>query len=202
MEESVRYYMEYMPKARKGSHKRGKFTTNKKGTRYILSNLQYEQVRKWLLQHCPQNAKWEATSWRNKLLITASLGKYLKWITLISKKWCSIAIGSLIGDKVNGCVVDPETNLVFVNLGKFQGKYKENDEPFICASEASQVFYYKDPTRDNWYVVLDAPKRLNQGVDAFEDPLVFEARMSEEEMISELVNDIVEEVDTIDGSWV
>ncbi|KAF9600724.1 hypothetical protein IFM89_011411 [Coptis chinensis] len=60
MEESVRYCMEYMPKARKGSHKRGKFTTNKKGTRYILSNLQYEQVRKWLLQHCPQNAEWEA----------------------------------------------------------------------------------------------------------------------------------------------
>ncbi|KAF9598963.1 hypothetical protein IFM89_033308 [Coptis chinensis] len=50
--------------------------------------------------------------------------------------------------------------------------------------DSSQVFYCKDPTRDNWYVVLDAPKRLNQGVDAFEDPLVFEARMSEEEMIS------------------
>ncbi|KAF9619437.1 hypothetical protein IFM89_007012 [Coptis chinensis] len=60
MEESVRYCMEYMPKARKGSHKRGKFTANKKGRRYILSNLQYEQVRKWLLQHCPQNAEWEA----------------------------------------------------------------------------------------------------------------------------------------------
>ncbi|KAF9607545.1 hypothetical protein IFM89_036907 [Coptis chinensis] len=79
MEESVRYCMEYMPKGRKGSHKKGKFmddeadlngrpnhnhgtkvTTNKKGKRYILSNLQYEQVRKWLSQHCPQNAEWEA----------------------------------------------------------------------------------------------------------------------------------------------
>ncbi|KAF9601077.1 hypothetical protein IFM89_016050 [Coptis chinensis] len=76
-----------------------------------------------------------------------------------------------IDDKINSCTVDPDTNLVFVNLGRFMRNTSEVDEPFILASVAKQVFYWRDLSRDNWYVVLDAPKRLSQEIDAYENPL-------------------------------
>lgn len=82
-----------------------------------------------------------------------------------------------IEDK-HGCYVDPATNLIYVNLRRLQRNSKEGDEPFILASQGTQVFYCKDHSRpaDDWHVVLDVPKKLNQDVDSFEDPLVFEAR--------------------------
>ena len=82
-----------------------------------------------------------------------------------------------IEDTVNGCVTDKELDLRYVNFSRFKNNSRENDEPCILASEAKQVFYIKDVTRDDWYVVRDAPKRLCREVDAYEDPLVFEARM-------------------------
>lgn len=78
-----------------------------------------------------------------------------------------------IEDKVNGCVVDPLSNLIFVNFGRFQKNTSEDDEPFIHASQAYQVFYCRDETRDNWHCVLESPKRLGQNVDAYEDPFEF-----------------------------
>ncbi|KAF6173487.1 hypothetical protein GIB67_027182 [Kingdonia uniflora] len=85
-----------------------------------------------------------------------------------------------IEDKVNGCVIDPETNLIYVNLEKLKKISKEEDEPFILACQASQVFYCKDLTRnDYWHVVLDAPKKLTRDVDAYEDPLVFKGTTHE-----------------------
>ncbi|KAF9600856.1 hypothetical protein IFM89_013452 [Coptis chinensis] len=69
-----------------------------------------------------------------------------------------------IEDKTNGCIVDPDTNLIFVNLGRFMRNTSEVDEPFILAFEAKQVFYCRDLSRDNWHVVLDAPKRLTQEI--------------------------------------
>ena len=58
---------------------------------------------------------------------------------------------------------------------------KELDEPFILASQASQVFSCKDQSRptNEWHVVLDAPKRLNQDGDPYKDLLVFGVRMNE-----------------------
>ncbi|CAH9128299.1 unnamed protein product [Cuscuta epithymum] len=79
-----------------------------------------------------------------------------------------------IEDKVNGCVVDPETNLIFVNFGRFRRNSSDDDEPFIHASEATQVFYCKDETRDDWHLVLESPKRLSHDVDAYQDPFTFE----------------------------
>ncbi|KAF6173857.1 hypothetical protein GIB67_039808 [Kingdonia uniflora] len=61
-----------------------------------------------------------------------------------------------IEEKINGFKIDPETNLTFVNL----------------------VFYCKDPSKDDWYAAIDAPQRLTKDIDAYEDPLVFEARTS------------------------
>ncbi|KAF6159565.1 hypothetical protein GIB67_032336 [Kingdonia uniflora] len=82
-----------------------------------------------------------------------------------------------IEDKVNSCVTNPETNLIYVNLEKLKRISKEEDEPFVLASQASQVFYCKDLTRsDYWHAVLDAPKKLTRDVDAYEDQLVFKAK--------------------------
>ncbi|CAH9084005.1 unnamed protein product [Cuscuta epithymum] len=78
-----------------------------------------------------------------------------------------------IEDKVNGCVVDPESNLIFVNFARFRRNSSEDDEPFIHASEATQVFYCKDETRDAWHLVLESPKRLSHHVDAYQDPFIF-----------------------------
>ncbi|KAF9606991.1 hypothetical protein IFM89_030410 [Coptis chinensis] len=44
-----------------------------------------------------------------------------------------------VEDKVNGCYTDPYINLTFVDLSKFKGSSKIVDEPFILASQASQV---------------------------------------------------------------
>ena len=81
----------------------------------------------------------------------------------------------------HGCRVDPETNLIYVNLGRLKRNIKEDDEPFILAQQATQVFYCKGHSRpeEEWHVILDVPKRLNQDVDSFEDPLAFEPRMNE-----------------------
>ena len=49
-----------------------------------------------------------------------------------------------VENKVNGCKIDPISNLIMVNLEKLKNKNNVNDEPFILASEASQVFYSKD----------------------------------------------------------
>lgn len=108
-----------------------------------------------------------------------------------------------IEDKTNGCYVDPETNLIFVNLGRFRRNIKEDDEPFIHASQAAQVFYCKDLTRDDWHVVLDVPKRLTKDAYAFEDPLVFEARLMAGSSSTSLTDDLNEEDEDIqEGSYV
>ncbi|KAF6170405.1 hypothetical protein GIB67_014335 [Kingdonia uniflora] len=59
-------------------------------------------------------------------------------------------------------------------------KTKEDDKPFILATQASQVFYCKNQSRPNeeWHVALDSPKRLTKDIDAYEDPLVFTAQVS------------------------
>ncbi|KAF9605188.1 hypothetical protein IFM89_014301 [Coptis chinensis] len=44
--------------------------------------------------------------------------------------------------------------------------------------------------RDNWHVVLHAPKRLNHDVDVYEDPLVFEAMANSDGLASALMGDI------------
>ncbi|KAF9601046.1 hypothetical protein IFM89_015031 [Coptis chinensis] len=83
-----------------------------------------------------------------------------------------------------------DTNLVYVNLRRCQRNTNEDDEPFILAFEAAQVFYCKDLSRDNWHVVLHAPKRLNHDVDVYEDPLVFEAMVNSDGLASALMGDI------------
>ncbi|KAF9588810.1 hypothetical protein IFM89_016170 [Coptis chinensis] len=97
-----------------------------------------------------------------------------------------------IEDKANGCYFDPDINLVFVNFSKFRRSSKFEDEPFILASQASQVFYCKDPTRSDWNVVLDAPKRLTRDMDAYEDPLTFESRVPREFLHTSHLEDVGE----------
>ncbi|KAF9590966.1 hypothetical protein IFM89_000511 [Coptis chinensis] len=140
------YCMEYIHDGNLGSHKNGRrvimnediesaHPMDKKGKQYVLPNIEYQQVRKWVLTHSLENAEWE----------------------------------------------------------EFMRNTSEVDEPFILASEAKQVFYCRDLSRDNCHVVLDAPKRLSQEIDAYEDPLVFEARTSANDSSSTtLIEDALE----------
>ncbi|KAF9609685.1 hypothetical protein IFM89_017884, partial [Coptis chinensis] len=146
VEEAMMYCMEYIHDGNLGSHKNGRrvimnediesaHPMDKKGKQYVLPNIEYQQVRKWVLTHSLENAEWE----------------------------------------------------------EFMRNTSEVDEPFILASEAKQVFYCRDLSRDNWHVVLDAPKRLSQEIDAYEDPLVFEARTSANDSSSTtLIEDALE----------
>ena len=81
--------------------------------------------------------------------------------------------------------------MIYVNLSRLKINTKEDDEPFILAHQATQVFYCKDHNRptEHWHVVLD-PKKLNQDVDYFEDPLAFEPRMIENVLTEALEDDI------------
>lgn len=95
-------------------------------------------------------------------------------------------------EDANGCTVDPETNLIFVNLSRLKSNSKEDDELFILSSEATQVFYCKDQSRltEYWHVVLDVPKRLNRGIDSYEDPLVIEDRINDIAVTSTLEDEV------------
>lgn len=94
-----------------------------------------------------------------------------------------------VEDRTNGFKVDPETKCRFVNFEKFQRSSKEVDEPFIHASQASQVFYCSDVTTKHWNLVLDSPIRSHHNLNAFEDPFVFSASASEAPLISETMGD-------------
>ncbi|KAF6148234.1 hypothetical protein GIB67_012009 [Kingdonia uniflora] len=108
-----------------------------------------------------------------------------------------------IEDKVNGCKIDPETNLTFVNLVRLKSNSNQQDKPFCLASRASQVFYCKNPSKDDWYVFIDAPQRLTKDIDTYEDPLVVEARTTAYTVMSTLLNDLVDEDEEIaEGTWV
>ncbi|KAF6158180.1 hypothetical protein GIB67_014974, partial [Kingdonia uniflora] len=62
---------------------------------------------------------------------------------------------------------DAMTNLRYVNLAKLQRNLKNDDEPFILASQATQVFYCKDHSRPDvqWHVVLDSQRVFMSGED-------------------------------------
>ncbi|KAF9623705.1 hypothetical protein IFM89_003850 [Coptis chinensis] len=64
------YCMEYIHDGNLGSHKNGRrvimnediesaHPMDKKGKQYVLPNIEYQQVRKWVLMHSPENVEWE-----------------------------------------------------------------------------------------------------------------------------------------------
>ncbi|KAF6152416.1 hypothetical protein GIB67_038039, partial [Kingdonia uniflora] len=108
-----------------------------------------------------------------------------------------------IEDKLNGYVIDPETNLIYVNSELLKRILKDEDEPFVLVSQASQVFYCKDLTRnDYWHVVLDAPKKLTRDVEAYEDLLVFMGIRHEGSLDLALAGEVMdEEEEGTKGSW-
>ncbi|KAF6139799.1 hypothetical protein GIB67_009646, partial [Kingdonia uniflora] len=97
------------------------------------------------------------------------------------------------------CSFDAVTNLRYINLAKLQGNSEDNDEPYILTSQTTQVIYCKDHSRPDgqWHVVLDFPKRLSKDVNAYEDPLIFVARINVEDSILSLVDDVAEALSTL-----
>ncbi|KAF9615217.1 hypothetical protein IFM89_022479 [Coptis chinensis] len=70
VEEAMMYCMEYIHDGNLGSHKNGRrvimnedieraHPMDKKGKQYVLPNIEYQQVRKWVLTHSLENAEWE-----------------------------------------------------------------------------------------------------------------------------------------------
>ncbi|KAF9594713.1 hypothetical protein IFM89_034696 [Coptis chinensis] len=70
VEEAMMYQMEYIHDGNLGSHKNGRrvimnedieraHPMDKKGKQYVLPNIEYQQVRKWVLTHSLENAEWE-----------------------------------------------------------------------------------------------------------------------------------------------
>ncbi|KAL5728768.1 hypothetical protein ACHQM5_001812 [Ranunculus cassubicifolius] len=69
-DEAMRYCMEYIPAKHRESDERGRgmctmddvehaHPIDKKGKDYMLSTLQYQQARKWLLKSVDENVDWE-----------------------------------------------------------------------------------------------------------------------------------------------
>ncbi|KAF9597937.1 hypothetical protein IFM89_022755 [Coptis chinensis] len=214
--------MEYIHDGNLGSHKNGRrviinediesaHPMDKKGKQCVLPNIEYQQVQEVgfdafsrkmpsgkTVSYNEIQPEWVCFYRRIRIndYNHENSGVSMKVVTSFraSAKDRNLVDDEVrIEDKTNGCTVDPDTNLVFVNLGRFMRNTSEVDEPFILASEAKQVFYCRDLSRDNWHVVLDAPKRLSQEIDAYEDPLVFEARTSANDSSSTtLIEDALE----------
>lgn len=96
-----------------------------------------------------------------------------------------------VEDKINGCKIDPFSNLITVNLEKLKTKDRVNDDPFILASEANQVFYSKDLKNSGWFVVLHTPKRLTTTVDDTEFPIFYQSAFEDNKKLENLTKCIV-----------
>ena len=91
-------------------------------------------------------------------------------------------------DEKNACKVDPTSKLVMVNLSKFMSKNAIQDEPFILASQTTQVFYCKNVKLDGWSIVLHTPKRLSKAIDSFEiDRTMYTSIIEENEKLIALI---------------
>ncbi|KAI3895605.1 hypothetical protein MKW98_025396 [Papaver atlanticum] len=66
---------------------------------------------------------------------------------------------------------------------------KKVDKRFIHASQARQVFYCRDVTREHWNLVLESPIRSDPNKNALEDPFVFTTNAIEAPSILTTVGD-------------
>ena len=69
--------------------------------------------------------------------------------------------------KKNGMKVD-EIGFTMVKLKRFLSKDRVQDDPFILASQAKQVFYVQDPIDNNWCVVLTFPLKGPRNCNSYQ----------------------------------
>ena len=81
---------------------------------------------------------------------------YTFQVPLFKCDWASVSNGIKIED-----------GFTLVNL--HQGISQHSKDPFILASQAKQIFYTRDNDCSNWYVVLRAPTRGENGVLTHDD---------------------------------
>ncbi|XP_026430305.1 uncharacterized protein LOC113326842 [Papaver somniferum] len=292
--EGARHCMEILPVARRKSIKcRGKismpsdvyegpYPANSQGKPHLLTKVEYEQVRLWILRHSDENTEWEE---KYKIYVCnfnqTRTGRikptnYIKWLRkpfegtpmtnfrrlAIGPTFTTVSYNSYfvngylfytadteiflttqnsgvtmeactsfrassrdtnlvdddttyydvlqrileldygvfseivfycdwvrVEDKIHGSYVDANTKLRFVNFIRFMRSSKEVDEPFIHASQARQVFYCRDVTREHWNLVLESPIRSDPNKNALEDPFVFTANANEAPSILTTVGD-------------
>lgn len=87
----------------------------------------------------------------------------------------------------NAFQVDPVSSVIKVNLSKMKSINRVVDEPFIEASEASQVFYTKDLSPEGWSVVLHSSQRLTSSVDDIEIPTVYQSPFTDNESLEKII---------------
>lgn len=90
-------------------------------------------------------------------------------------------------DKSNGFKVDPQSRVIKVNLSKLRSNKSVLDEPFILASEATQVFYAQDVTDAGWSIVLHSQQRLTSAVDDIEVPISYQSVFTDNESLEKLI---------------
>lgn len=90
-------------------------------------------------------------------------------------------------DKSNGFKVDPQSHVIKVNLSKLRSNKSVLDEPFILASEATQVFYAQDVTDAGWSIVLHSQQRLTSAVDDIEVPISYQSVFTDNESLEKLI---------------
>ncbi|KAF6167388.1 hypothetical protein GIB67_020694 [Kingdonia uniflora] len=172
-----------------------------KGINHFLDPIMCEQARRWVLESYDDIDEWKEkhkiytkgyTSGGQRRRGTITSKKPLRFIPLLRRQQIVFYCDWVrIEDKVNSCVIDPETNLIYANLENPKRILKEEDEPFILTSHE---FYYKDLTRsDYWHVFLDAPKKLTRDVDAYEDLLVFKGTTHEGSLDFTLAGEVMDE---------
>lgn len=86
------------------------------------------------------------------------------------------------------CMVDPQTNMVMVDLNKMKSKDHIKDEPYVCGFQSpKQVFYAKSPKNGPWFVVLYSPRRLTTSIDNLEAPTHFQSALDDNPKLKEFL---------------
>ncbi|KAF6160819.1 hypothetical protein GIB67_036020 [Kingdonia uniflora] len=209
--------MEYIPNSRRGSYKQGKplfmdadaddeQPMDKNGKNITLENLKFEQVREWVLSCFDGVEEWEEKHKKyldEQLIASRGRGARSKVKPMGFIPWLRQQLENDKMSILKRLADGPSFKAVSYKGYRVNGNSNQQDEPFCLTSQASQVLYCKDPSKDDCYVVIDAPQRLNKDIDAYEGPLVFEARTPASTATSMLLNDLVDEDEEIDeGTWV
>lgn len=90
--------------------------------------------------------------------------------------------------------VKVEDGFTLVNLHQFQNQFAS--DPFILATQAVQVFFSRESSSSNWYVVLKAPPRGFHELEKYEE----EENSTSKPLDESLLND--RDVDNGDESYI
>lgn len=92
-----------------------------------------------------------------------------------------------VEEKTNGFQVDATSSVIKINLSKMKSINRVVDEPFILASEVSQVFYSTDLSPEGWSVEFHSSQKLTYAVDKTEYLTVYQSCFTDNESLEDLI---------------